>query len=93
MFCIFYLLTGVKYKIRRGEKGFGKLIIAKHKILSFCLEESFKNIQVRTSLLVMCTIYIYIYRERERERERERHYTLYPKIARPPCIWLNLNYE
>ena len=87
MFCIFYLLTGVKYKIRRGEKGFSKLIIAKHKILSFFLEESFKNIQVRTSLLVMCTIYIY------REREREIHYTLYPKIPRPPCIWLNLNYE
>ena len=66
MFCIFYLLIGVKYKIRRGEKGFGKLIIAKHKFLSFFLEESFKNIQVRTFLLVMRTIYI----------ERER-YTLY----------------
>ena len=85
MFCIFYLLTGVKYKIRRGEKGFSKLIIAKHKILSFFLEESFKNIQVRTSLLVMCTIYIYIYRERERERERERYIILYTlKFLDPP---------
>ena len=65
MFCIFYLLIGVKYKIRRGEKGFGKLIVAKYKFFFF-LEESFKNIQVRTFLLVMRTIYI----------ERER-YTLY----------------
>ena len=66
MFCIFYLLIGVKYKIRRGEKGFGKLIVAKYKFFFFFLEESFKNIQVRTFLLVMRTIYI----------ERER-YTLY----------------
>ena len=62
MFCIFYLLIGVKYKIRRGEKGFGKLIVAKYKFFFFFLEESFKNIQVRTFLLVMRTIYI----ERER---------------------------
>ena len=35
MFCIFYLLIGVKYKIRRGEKGFGKLIVAKYKFFFF----------------------------------------------------------
>ena len=61
MFCIFYLLIGVKYKIRRGEKGFGKLIVAKYKFFFFFR----RIIQKYTSLNISIINAHYIYRERE----------------------------